>query len=345
MLKKGILLHIIIIIFAIGLLAACQKSAHQKDLSEVKLTMSSVRFEQDLFNCSSVMDIEKLALKHPDFYPIYTQSILGSVIMGPNSTSQDVAVELYRYIAHKDMDSLYKITQSKYADFEPYRAKLEKASKYIHTYFPDERIERVTTFISAFQYGSVFDQQHKAFGVGLDMYLGADFEVYKLLDPQSFPAYRVSKFEAERIVPNCIQTFVDYKMGGFEGTNFIEQAIFEGKKLYLLDLLLPEFSDALKINYTEEQLKWATNQESNMWSYLVEKEVLFNSNKNDYQKHYFNDGPFTTPFGNESAPRIGPWIGWQIVRKYMDKNPNVTIHQLIADKNHQAIFQKSGYRP
>ena len=125
----------------------------------------------------------------------------------------------------------------------------------------------------------------------------------------------------------------------------MDQAIYEGKRLYLLDLLLPDAEDSLKINYTAQQQSWVIEQESNMWSYLIEREVIFNSNKNEFQKHYFNDGPFTTPFGNESAPRTGAWLGWQIVRAYMDKNPNITIYQLLADKNHQAIFQKSGYRP
>jgi len=78
---------------------------------------------------------------------------------------------------------------------------------------------------------------------------------------------------------------------------------------------------------------------------LVEEEVLFSSDKNQYQKHYFNDGPFTTPFGNESSPRIGAWVGWQIVKAYMAKNPTVTIDQLIAEKDLQMIFQSSGYRP
>ncbi|HBN04083.1 MAG TPA: hypothetical protein DD396_08555, partial [Bacteroidetes bacterium] len=283
--------------------------------------------------------------KYPDFYDIYVTNIVGGMVKGINSTPDDVSVELYRYIAHRDMDSLYKITQEKFGDFEPYREELQEASKYIALYFPEDTIKKVTTFISTFQYGSVYLQQQKEFGVGLDMYLGADFEVYQIINPENFPAYRVRKFEPYRIVANCVQTYVDYKLEEFNGTTFMDQAIYEGKKLYLLDLLLPEAADSLKINYTEQQMAWVTEQENNMWSYLIEKEVIFNSNKNEFQKHYFNDGPFTTPFGNESAPRTGAWLGWQIVRTYMEKNPNITVYQLLSNKNNQAIFQKSGYRP
>lgn len=345
MFKKGILLHIVLIFSAAASFTGCTQNKHIKDTSDILIEMEVSRFEQDLFSCKSVEQLKLLPKKYPDFYDIYVTNILGGMVKGINSTPDDVSVELYRYIAHRDMDSLYKITQEKFGNFEPYREELQEASKYIALYFPEDTIKKVTTFISTFQYGSVYLQGQKEFGVGLDMYLGADFEVYQIINPENFPAYRVRKFEPYRIVPNCVQTYVDSKLEEFNGTTFMDQAIYEGKRLYLLDLLLPDAEDSLKINYTAQQQAWVIEQESNMWSYLIEKEVIFNSNKNEFQKHYFNDGPFTTPFGNESAPRTGAWLGWQIVRAYMDKHPNITIYQLLADKNNQAIFQKSGYRP
>ncbi|MFB1002946.1 MAG: gliding motility lipoprotein GldB, partial [Bacteroidia bacterium] len=111
------------------------------------------------------------------------------------------------------------------------------------------------------------------------------------------------------------------------------------------DLPMPEHHDSLKINYHSGQIEYCEAQEKNMWTYLIEEEVLFSSDKNDYQRNYFNEGPFTAPFGNDSPPRTGAWIGWQIVRKYMNANPEVTIHDLLKDEDHQTIFQKSGYRP
>ncbi|MDG1045192.1 MAG: gliding motility lipoprotein GldB, partial [Bacteroidia bacterium] len=60
---------------------------------------------------------------------------------------------------------------------------------------------------------------------------------------------------------------------------------------------------------------------------------------------YFNDGPFTAPFGNESSPRTGAWVGWQIVRNYMEIHPKISIHQLLSNSNHMDIFHESGYRP
>ena len=324
---------------------SCTKNKHTKNLSNINIKMKIERFEQELFSCKSVNDIIRLSETQPNFYEVYTEHIIASNVQFSGATDTDIAVGLYKYISHQDMDSLYKITQKEFNDFQSYSDELLKAAKYILNYFPEDTIGEVTTFISTFHYGAVYDQQSKKFGIGLDMYLGSDFEVYTLLNPENFPLYRIKKFEPYRIVPNCIQTYVDVKVPEHISTTFIDQAIYEGKKLYLLDLLLPAYHDSLKINYLFNQLEWCENQEENIWAYLVQEEELFNSDKNEFQKRYFNDGPFTAPFGNESSPRIGAWVGWQIVRNYMENHPEITINQLLNNSNHMLIFQESGYRP
>ena len=343
--KKLILLHKVLIICFLATLTSCKDNVHVKDLSNIELDMSVTRFEQALFECNSVDDVAQLATQYPTFYTTYTQSIVAPNVQTPDGNAEDVAVNLYKYIADKDMYRLYEKTQEVFGDFEEQKKGLNNLAKYIQSYFPAEKIENTTTFISTLRYGSAYDAVDKQFLVGLDLYLGSDFEVYSIIDPQNFPVYRVKKFEPYRVVPNCAQTFANYIVKEHPSSNFMEQAIYEGKKLYLMDLLLPKYHDSLKINYLAGQLEWAQEKESDMWTYLIEKEILFSTDKNEYQKHYFNDAPFTTPFQNGSSPRVGAWFGWQIVREYMDKNPSITIQDLIADKNHQAIFQKSGYRP
>ena len=62
---------------------------------------------------------------------------------------------------------------------------------------------------------------------------------------------------------------------------------------------------------------------------------------------YLTDAPFTPGLGdhNESAPKLGIWIGWQIVKKYMDKNPDVTLQQLMKETDAQKILHASRYKP
>ncbi|RYD80660.1 MAG: gliding motility lipoprotein GldB, partial [Sphingobacteriales bacterium] len=69
----------------------------------------------------------------------------------------------------------------------------------------------------------------------------------------------------------------------------------------------------------------------------------------EYQKIqvYLSDGPFTPGLGEnrESAPKLGVWTGWQIVRKYMKENPKITLQDLMADNDAQRILNLSKYKP
>ncbi len=345
MIKKLILLHKILIFVLVFSIAGCTKNKHEIDTSKTKLEVKTYRFEQKLFKCKSVKDILLLQKTEPNFYEIYVNNIMPRQISGLTSNKQDIAVELYKYIAHPNMDSLYKLTQEKFGNFKSFEGEIENVNKLIYHYFPDEKIEDLITFVSTFEYGSIYNESDKAFGIGLEMYMGRNFEIYSQLNPQNFPRYRQLKFEPYHIVPNCVKSFLNYKIPEANTSTFLDQAVYEGKKLYAMDLILPAYPDSLKIGYLNGQTEWNKANEKQIWAYLIEKDVLFSSDKSAYQQHFFNDGPFTTPFGNDSSPRAGAWLGWQIVRSYMKKNPGLTLSDLLFNKNHNQIFQKSGYRP
>ncbi len=120
--------------------------------------------------------------------------------------------------------------------------------------------------------------------------------------------------------------------------------IDEGKMLAYLDAVLPDVSDSVKIKYTANQLSWANNNEKDVWAFLVGNELLYET---DYQMQtkLLQDGPFTAGFGNNSPPRLGAYIGWQIVLAYLNQNPDVSLQQMINETDSQKILQESRYKP
>ena len=62
---------------------------------------------------------------------------------------------------------------------------------------------------------------------------------------------------------------------------------------------------------------------------------------------YIAEAPFTPGIGekSDSAPKLGIWTGWQIVKKYMDKNPELTLQQLMHENDAQKILNESKYKP
>ncbi|WP_435049104.1 hypothetical protein [Formosa sp. S-31] len=120
-----------------------------------------------------------------------------------------------------------------------------------------------------------------------------------------------------------------------------------GKRLYFKDLMIPFKTDAEKINYTEVQLQWAQNNEAQIWEYFVERELLYSSDSK-LPGRFINPAPFSkfylAEIDNESPGRIGQYIGWQIVRAYMDHNPDISFKEML-NMSAEDIFNHSKFKP
>ena len=60
---------------------------------------------------------------------------------------------------------------------------------------------------------------------------------------------------------------------------------------------------------------------------------------------YVTPGPATVGMPPESPGNIGSWVGWQIVRAFMKKHPEVSFEELINNFDAKEILFKSNYKP
>ena len=152
-------------------------------------------------------------------------------------------------------------------------------------------------------------------------------------------------FEQKQIFPDVVSSFSTQKIPPVSDNNLLGQMIYFGKQLVLKDLLLPDYSDADKMGYMPEQVKWCQENESYMWRYFIENELLY-SNDQKLNNRFINPAPFSKFYleiDNESPGSVGSWIGWQIVRSFM-KNNEVSLEELLK-MNAKEIFEKSKYKP
>ena len=123
------------------------------------------------------------------------------------------------------------------------------------------------------------------------------------------------------------------------------EMIYYGKQLYLKDELLPKYNDAEKIGYLPEQITWCQENESYIWRYFIEKELSY-STDSKLPNRFTNMAPFSKFYleiDNESPGRVGQWIGWQIVRSFMQNN-KVSMQEMIK-MDAKELFEKSKYKP
>ena len=116
--------------------------------------------------------------------------------------------------------------------------------------------------------------------------------------------------------------------------------------MYLQDLLLPHELETIKIAYTEKELSWVKENELYIWQYFVERQVLYKTDP-EWVQRFLEPAPFSKFYlqlDNESPGRVGRWIGWQIVRSFVNQNPEISVEELLRMPA-QKLFNLSKYKP
>lgn len=126
--------------------------------------------------------------------------------------------------------------------------------------------------------------------------------------------------------------------------NLLNNMMYEGMLMYFTKRMLPDQPDSLIFGFSPDQMRWCQRNEKEMWSYMVEHKLLFNTDAFTIRK-FVDDAPFTHNFPKESPGRAAVWIGYRIVNRYMNRNENVTLSELMEERDYQKILNQSKYNP
>lgn len=318
---------------------SCKPNRLKVDVSKIFFTLHIDRFEQDLFKVDTSNLRQSTAIlekKYPEFLPLFVENISG---LAKAHDSTDMR-QIGHFISNKDIINLKHDADSVYPGLDKQKAQLQDAFRHYIYYYPAAKIPRVITFISGFNNAVV--NTNTTLAIGLDMFMGASYRFYRSVQ---FPRYLTRTLSPAYLPVTAFRGFARqiFSEPG-AGVNLVGNMIYEGKILYFLDAMFPDQPDSLKISYTGKQLEWCKSNESNIWAYAVENDKLFSSEKKIYE-NFFSEGPFTQGLAAESAPRLGMYIGREIVRNYMEKHPEISLQQLMAASDYNRILKDSEYKP
>lgn len=325
-----------ITIFSLILFTSCDNkkvkgpNVDSSKLEPVDITIH--RYGQALFNIDTNNFQSDLKDIHDEFI-----LFLGDDISDPDKTKP-----LYEYITDTAIINIAEAVLEKYPDIYDLEKNLEEAFSRFQYFFPGYEVPEVYTYVSNLYFEQPVIYNSGILIIGLDLYLGPEFEQYRSL---GIPFYIIRRMTSDKIEIDAMsQIYENDLQQNIDQKNLISALIERGKKLYFLDAVLPLVPDSIKIGYTSAQINWIENNSKNLWAFLVNND-LFYSAEFKVIKNFTNDGPFTSSFSNDSPPMTGTWLGWQIVRQYMHEHPEITLDQLIKEKDYQKIFNKSGYKP
>ena len=329
--------HKLLLLFtSLVIFISCSKDSEQcieAPQPQVEVEVNIDRLEDRLFAAESAVEV--LALINE--FPVLKQEFLGSE-QYPSDTI--LANQLFQIVNNPYTDTLLNETREYFGEMQDIKKEFEEAFAYIKYYYPNFEVPEIRTMVTGFGSAEMYVGRDEII-IGLDFYLGPDGK-YR---PQGIPAYILKRYDKAYIVPAVILLYADrFLQEDPSDQTMAADMVYYGKKYVFAKNMMPCTPDSLLIWYDGEELANVNEHRELLWYHFLENELLYETNHITKQK-YLDERPNIYEIGNKCPGRIGAWIGWDIVREYQSKHPEVSLQQLLANPDAQEIFNEAKYNP
>ncbi len=341
--------HLSMVLLSIVLFSSCGEDAIQPEkLEPVAPTLHTdvIRFDRlihELPDDDIIAGYNSISKAHPAFAQLYAGQLLQA------SDAAKLERELIEINADTSFAQLYDEVQDRLGDLSDAKPYIDQAlQNYLEVFdVPQEQLPDVYTFISGFTYQAfVFDDKGKdGIGLGLEMYLGDGFP-YSVVQPSNplFSSYLIRTYNVEHLPRKVIEVLIEDRLLPPSKSDFMSLMIWGGKKLYIMDQILNFVPDRIVTEYTQEQLDWCRSNETQMWTHFFDNNLFYETNLSKFNK-LISPAPTSPGMPSESPGQTGNYMGWQIVKAFMNRNPDVSINELCRLTDAQKILDQSKYKP
>ncbi len=325
---------IVLILFGSACSRDGRKPSWEADVSGISIEKMEIqRFEEVLFNVNP-STLEGSLEPYFEKFSFFIEGSMGN---------SEAIESLYNFVTDPEIRELFIDTGKRWDDTDAITEPLAHTFRFHRYHFPDIELPEVYTYISGIDYMMPIIYTGDKLVIGLDNFLGSDYALY---DRLGIPRYLSRWMRPERLNVEVMLAFADARLSEYAPMpeTLLDHIIYHGKRQYFLDNMLPRTHDTLKIAYTATNLEWMRHFEGYAWTYKLDNDLLYTSDHRIINQ-FTGEAPFTSAFGRDSAPRTGVWLGWQIVREYMRRNPEVDLQKLLSEGDSRKILAGARYRP
>lgn len=301
------------------------------------------RLDNRIEEISNKEDLENFAEQHPNFSTLVFQRIIP--IMEKNGDLDFEKFKLYQQ--DSSIQELNVLCEKVFDDPKFIQNSLTNPFQHLKYYFPNYTLPNVYTWNSGFQYLSFLMQDGDRDGIciGLDFFLGEAFPYQSLaLGNPSFSEYISRTFNKDHFSKKVMEAIVSDILPYPKQERMLDLMIYNGKKTYILEKLLPTIPDTVLHEYTPAQVEWCADNERNIWNHFLEKKLFYESDTRKINK-YVNPSPDSPGMPQEAPGRTGNYIGYKIIQRYMTREQQPSLQKLISLDDPQSILDISKYKP
>lgn len=303
------------------------------DTSSIKISVSIDALQDSFVNVSSKTELVKLLTHHPE--------IRDYIFRRSEYPNDSVFInEIFNRFSNPHIDTLLLETKRVFKDLGELKAQFQQAFTNIKYYYPNFNPPKVVTLISGLDTDLLVTDS--LIVISLDFFLGPNAK-YR---PKMYD-YLLRQYGKENIVPSCMLFYGirdEFNKTDLADKTVLADMIAYGKSFYFAKHMLPCVPDSIFIWYTADEVKGARKNQDLIWARLIEDQVLYATSHVVKQK-YLGERPQTLEVGEKCPGRIAQWVGWQIVNKYAETHPKMTLPDVMSVSNADQLFKESRYKP
>ncbi len=314
---------------------------HKPAQNAPEIILPMVRMDEVLFNMDSIHLKDSIWGKNSQ-YPFISEVLIKQMLaLDTNNIEKELLTFLNAY--RPIFNAAHQLNAPTIV-----HPQLQTLFKNVHYYFPAYKLpKKIIYFIGPLDgFGNSIGSDYMA--IGLQMFLGDTSSWYQSEQFQKyFPPYISRNFRPNFIPITAAKNLLhDIAPSSMNTRSLIIEMIEFGKRQYLLKNILPETNDADLLGYSSLQFEATMKAEQDIWNYLLKMNLVYSKDPK-VARHLFSEGPFSGYFGNEIPGNVGVFIGYQIVKSWMEQQPKNVKSNLIGllEMSADRIFTESKYMP
>lgn len=180
--------------------------------------------------------------------------------------------------------------------------------------------------------------------IALNHYLGPEHQAYN-----GWPTY-ICALKSRDMIPvdmaeAILSTAMPYKAEG--SGNVLSRILYEGARAVAKQAMVSEMNLSSILGLTPAALTITRQNEAFMWNQLIKDNKLY-STDSELISNLFDIRPNSTAISPDAPGRAVRLVGYNIVKAYMDKNPDATLKFLMSPEFYNDgvnVLRDSGYNP
>jgi len=322
-------------LFIISFLLGCNRNPLDVDVSKINMKVNFVNLDSVFVNSDSA----ELINHHHEFIKnlneIYEYEI-GYCLKMANLEDSTIYKSITLFNEDPYIARLEKRIAKQFSDLGQYKKEIYSGLQHLKYHFPQGKIPENVVFMNSFFTSNAFSTE-KQIGIGLERYLGGNTDVIKELPNEPFYQWIKDGMDAKFLSRDALCSWIMTHYVPEVDGNLAEHIVRWGKIIYLTQAAFPDTDPSLILRYSEEDYKWALDNEYSFWKYLADEKLLFKMDDLT-RTNLLNEGPYTVGLPEKGPDRLGQFIGLRIILKYMEVK-EVTLEQLIKTPYQEILVE------